>query len=455
MLEETYLDTVAPFRAWRYSAQAGDLGSLIAPPYDVVDPGLQSALYERSPYNVIRVDLGLSGPDDPDSDNRYTRAADALAAWKRSGALVRDPEPSLTFVEEAFTGPDGKAGRRHGVLAVLRLSEFGEGVVFPHEHTLTGPKEDRFRLMEATAMSLSPVFMLYDLPGDDITEAWRSLLGDAPPSATVVDDRANTTRLWPTSHPQLRRLVAEKLAGARLLIADGHHRYETALRYREAHRQASDGAAVESPPACDYCLVYLANKSDPSLAIYPTHRLLSGLADEVVADLPKALAGTFKVERLLAASGGAAPDAPAAQAAISSYLAEHPRAAFGLWGTGLDAPYGFSLSDLTRAHVSPGHSAAYQELDVAILQDLVLKRALGISAAEIAAEQHIAYAKDTAEAFARLRSGESQLGFFMNATGLDQVCEVAFGGERMPQKTTFFYPKLPTGLLFHDLTGSL
>jgi uncharacterized protein (DUF1015 family) len=452
---------VVPFRAWRYSPKAGELADLVAPPYDVVGPELQSALSARSPFNVVRVDLGTEDVGDSDTDNRYTRAAELLAEWKKSGVLVRDVDPAVTFVEEVFTGPDGLAGRRHGVLAAMRLTEFDEGIVFPHERTLTGPKEDRFRLMTATAMSLSPVFLLYDLPGDDITAAWKKALGSQPPTSTVADETGNATSLWRTSDPGLVGVVTERLAHARFLVADGHHRYETALRYKRI-QESSVTPAAEGAAAYDYCLVYLANKSDPALTIYPTHRLLRGLPEGLVAELPRSLAGSFEVRRLTqetveSGGGGAggAARAAAAQTAIGAYLKSHPRGAFGLWGPLLDAPYGICLADRAAAHVSPEHSDAYQELDVAILQALVLEQALGISASDMAGEKNVTFFKDTSDAFARLGSGEFQVGFFMNPTGLEQVYQVASGGERMPQKTTFFYPKLPTGLVLHDLGGRL
>jgi uncharacterized protein (DUF1015 family) len=287
LLEELYLDNVVPFRAWRYSPQAGELADLVAPPYDVVGPELQSALYARSPNNVVRVDLGVAESGDTDSQNKYSRAAGLLESWKTSGALTRDDEPTLTFVEEVFTGPDGLAGRRYGVLAAMRLTEFDEGVVFPHEHTLTGPKEDRFRLMTTTAMSLSPVFLLYDLPGDDITSAWKKAAGAEPPTSTTTDDTGNVTRLWRCSDPYLLGMVRERLA----------HRYETALRYQKTQAAAATRPSA-SPAASDYCLVYLANKSDPALTIYPTHRLVAGLPERLILDLPRSLADTFDVERL-------------------------------------------------------------------------------------------------------------------------------------------------------------
>jgi len=204
--------------------------------------------------------------------------------------------------------------------------------------------------------------------------------------------------------------------------------------------------------------------ADPGLAIYGTHRLVAGLPPQVVAALPRALSETFKVKRLTgggerAAAGPGAAQAGAAagaQAAITTFLAEHPRRAFGLWGPGFEAAYGLELTDAAAARTAePGRSAAYRGLDVTILQSLVLGKALGISAADMAAERYVTFFKDQNEAFARLEAGDFQAGFFMNPTGLDQIREVAFSGERMPQKATFFYPKLPTGLVLHDLEGSL
>jgi uncharacterized protein (DUF1015 family) len=452
------VQSVVPFRAWRYDSAAGELSRLVAPPYDVIGPESQSRLYAASRHNVVRVDLGMTTPSDSECDNQYTRAASQLAAWKREGILQRDPEPSLTFVEESFTGPDGRASVRHGFLAAMRLHEFDQGVVFPHEWTLSGPKEDRFRLMTAAAMSLSPVFLLYDLPGDDITAAWASRLGPEPPTATVAGGEGTVTKLWATSDPELLEVVRGSLESSRFVIADGHHRYETALRYQKTQGTS----AQERPRAFDYALAYFSNMADSGLAIYGTHRLVAGLDPRTLATLPHLLAGTFAVERLTASTPSPPGDRPettaeaaeSARTAITGYLTDHPRFAFGLWGPGFDAAYGLRLIDPAAARAAaPGHIAAYQELDVTILQTLVFEKALGITAADMAAERYVTYFKDPNEALARLRAGEFQAGFFMNPTGLDQVRECAFAGERMPQKATFFYPKLPTGLVFYDLTG--
>ncbi len=460
------MENVTPFRAWRYAPSAGELTQLVAPPYDVINAGLQSSLYARNHNNVVRVDLGLTTPCDTDHDNRYTRAAVQLGAWKTNGTLVQDARPTITFVEEDFIGPDGRARTRHGFLALMRLHEFCEGVVFPHEYTLSGPKEDRFQLLTATAMCLSPVFLLYDLPGDQITHTWETGPGLQAPSAAITDEEGAITRLWPTSDPTVLKCVKENLAASRFIIADGHHRYETALRYRSMRRLeveaqldkkidaqgAADGTrGRENAPSYDYVLAYFGNMSDPGLAIYATHRLISGLDPETVRKLPQLLTSTFEVKRL---GDGETTDPASVQALISSFLESHPRGAFGLWGSGLDAAYGFRLADREAVRAAAqGYSRAYQELDVTILQTLVLERLLGITAEDIAAERHVAFFKDPSETFDRLASGEYQAGFFMNPTGLDQIREVAFGGERMPQKATYFYPKLPTGLVFQDLNG--
>jgi uncharacterized protein (DUF1015 family) len=445
--------TLVGFRAWRYDqGVAGALGRLIAPPYDVIGPELQSELYARSPYNVVRVDLGLTTPGDSETDNRYTRAALQLVEWKESRVLARDAEPSVTFVEETFRGPDGQERTRRGFLALLKLQPFGEGTVFPHEFTLSGPKEDRFKLMTATRMSLSPVFLLYDLAGDDITAAWAAGIGAGDPEAIVGDTAGTTTKLWPTSDPALIDLIGRTLEGRPLIIADGHHRYETALRYRD-YRRETDGltpAGATEAAAFDYALAYFSNMADPGLAIYGTHRLLAGLPAEKVAALPVTLADAFAVELL-------SPDAEAAPQAIAAYLRAHSKGgAFGLCGPGIQGVYGVRLTkpEAVRAAV-PNNSAAYQGLDVVILHSLILESLLGITGEDQAAQKNITYFKDPAEAFRRLGAGEFQAGFFLNPTRFDQIQDVALGGERMPQKSTFFHPKLPTGLVLHDLDGRI
>jgi len=448
------LETAVSFRAWRYAPTAGEPAGLIAPPYDVIDASLQSRLYARSPYNVVRVDLGMSTPSDNDCDNRYTRAAAQLEDWKSRGILVRDDRPSITFVEERFTGPDGRPSTRNGFLALMRLYDFGEKIVFPHEQTLSGPKDDRFRLMLATGMSLSPVFLLYDLPGDDVTALWRHRVAPLPPDTDLVGDDGTVTRLWQVSESDLLGRVEQVLESSRFIIADGHHRYETALAMKshcEQMRGADDPHSARR--GWNYALAYFGNMADPGLSIYSTHRLVANLPEETIAGLPGILRESFVVEEFpLNEIGGHADFADAARAAIATFLADNPRGAFGFWGHGMTSAFGLRLRP-EAASLSYGEAVrtTCDGLDVGVLQTLVLENALGLTGEDIASGDYVAFVKDPREAFELLESGDFQVGFFVNPTGLDQIRDVAFSGRRMPQKATFFYPKLPTGLVFHEL----
>ena len=347
------MQTVIPFRAWRYSGeQAGDLERLVAPPYDVIGPELQSRLYARSRYNVVRVDLGMSTPV-------RQRVRQPLHA---GGLPARGLEGGPASWSRPRAQPHLRGGSVHGARrtrahaprlpGAVRLSEFGEGVVFPHEQTLSGPKEDRFRLMLATEMSLSPVFLLYDLPGDEITAAWQADRGrphHRPWSWTPRAAQGDHHEALAHLRPPPAGTVGQILADARFIIADGHHRYETALRYQDtAERrraakplpsaQDQECAAAPEPQAYDYVLAYLSNMADPGLAIYGTHRL-------VRASIPNCWplfrrtwpphsrwSDSRRRERRL--------DAGAAAEAIGSYLEAHPRGAFGLWGPALTGPTG-------------------------------------------------------------------------------------------------------------------
>ncbi len=434
---------VAPFRAWRYNLdRLGSLAPLIAPPYDVIDEVAQRELVERSPYNIVHVDLAAERPDDDEAENRYTRAASLLNRWKAEQILVRDPQPTLTVVEEAFVDPEGQPRRRRGILAALRLADFAEGVVFPHEATLTGPKEDRFRLMSATGMSLSPVFMLYESPGDEILTHWDRIDGERTPTAALGIPGVSKLRLWAADDPDLLGSAQETLAGRSVLIADGHHRYETALRYRDEQRAQGRG---EGP--WDFCLVYLVSTDNPGLAIFPTHRLLHDLPQDMVRDLPQLLTPYFEVEQLSSSP-------VAISAAIDRYLAEQQGEgrAFGLVLADPPAAFGVRLRDQASVErFAPHRSPAGRALDVTVLHSVILEGILGITPEDIAAERKVEFAKDRNEAFRGVASGEYQAGFFMNPTGLDQMLEVAGAGERLPQKSTYFYPKLPTGLVLYGL----
>ena len=460
---------VIPFRPWLYDTEAvGPLECLIAPPYDVITPALRDELYQRSPYNVVRLDLNRApGPE------RYREAARLWGEWQAGGVLRRASQPQVTVVEETFVGPDGRNRVRRGVLALVRLADFSEGVVFPHEHTLSAPKEDRYLLMEATQAAFSPVFFLYLRPDDAVMAAW-TRLADHPPDATISPPatpaeggRREILRVWHSSHPSFHETITSSLAEQPLIIADGHHRYETALRFRNARRAEAAAAGVaggrpqteaSSPrteytsplPPYEYVLAYLVNMADPGLAVFATHRLVRGLPPEKIARLPLDLAGHFFVEQL-------ADSVEEAAEVIPAFLERHQEGptALGLFLAASRTAYGIHLRPEFEgrpfSETAERNSETYRSLDVTVLQDLVLGLHLGLPGEHAAQNDQLAFVKDWEEAFASLVRGDYQVGFFLNPTRLDQVRRIALAGERMPQKSTYFYPKLPTGLLFHDL----
>ncbi|NLT36243.1 MAG: DUF1015 domain-containing protein [Gaiellales bacterium] len=447
---------VVPFRPWLYNtAVTGPLAQALAPPYDVIGRDLQDRLYAAGPHNVVRIDLNR----DPDPASRYASAAATLQSWKTQQALVQPPEPSVTVLEHAFVGPDGLQRMRTGMLACVKLAEFGEGVIFPHEYTLSGPKEDRFRLMTATGMALSPVFLLYSHRNPAVAAALRATVSREPDeSATAPGEAAGRPpeqlRLWRATDHALHHALATSLSDEPLVIADGHHRYETALRYRAWRRSACNGeGGAERQAAWEYFLAYLVGTDDPGLAIFATHRLVRGLPQEQVSALPQVLAGSFRVEEL----PGAREDAPQS---IRRFLEAHLQgpSAFGLYLPDSGRSYGLLLSvdpATAASDGTDGPTADALSLDVSVLQNLVLNPALGITADRVAGGDHVVFVKEWAEGFALLEQGECQAGFFLNPTRLNQVTGMALRGERMPQKSTYFYPKIPTGLVFLDLNGSL
>ncbi|NLE74149.1 MAG: DUF1015 domain-containing protein [Actinobacteria bacterium] len=447
---------VIAFRPWLYDTSvAGPLDRLVAPPYDVISPDLQTELYQRSPYNVVRVDLNREP-----GDRRYQEAARALAAWKEQGALRRATEPQVTVVEETFVGPDGHGRVRKGVLALLRLADFNQGVVFPHEFTLSGPKEDRFRLLEATTTGLSPIFLLYSRPDDAIMAAWSRQV-NRPPDATLAapavredGGQREIIRLWHTTNPSFLATLSTALSKQPLIIADGHHRYETALRYRDTKRAATADEIDDAP--YEYVLAYLVNMSDPGLAIFGTHRLLHDIPRAVLATLPHCLTPYFAVEQVADSSTEAGPALRAflERQQEHSSTAESTPTVFGLYIADTKDAYGLVLRP-DAALLGHAASAVSRVLDVTVLQEVVLERCLGVSSEQVAAGAHVTFVKEWDEALQRLVDGSHQVGFFLNPTRLEQVHTMALGGERMPQKSTYFYPKLPTGLLFQDLADGI
>jgi uncharacterized protein (DUF1015 family) len=407
-----------PLRTLRYEpAAVGSLKDVIAPPYDVIDDPMRAELAARSPYNVVHIDLPPS----------YERAAATMRDWRAQGALVQETEPAVWVLRQDYSAPDGARRTRTGFFARVRVDEYGPGRIRPHERTHPGPKEDRLKLTRATRTNLSPIFSLFPDP-NGIAERATAHIAQAEPYAVVDGDT-----LWRSTDEDMISEFQMALADAELLIADGHHRYETARVYAE--EVGGDGEHR-------YVLMLLCALSDPGLLVFPTHRLLTGLKDDADKQIAirDVLRQNFEIEELDAASELEPP-------------AGDGRVAFGYMDSFFKRPFRVTLKDQAIAdRAMEGMPEPYRRLDTAVLEALVLRGALGMSEDDISQLRGLNYSKDLADAIEAVESGRMDAGFFMRATPVEQVREVAETGESMPPKSTYFYPKVPTGLVFNPLT---
>lgn len=418
---------IIPFRALRYTAEAGDIASLTCPPYDVIGPEQRLAYLAENPYNIVRLEL-------PDGD--YAGAGAALRAWLEGGVLRRDTDPGLYIYGQEFEA-GGERRVVKGLVCLVRLADFSEGIVLPHEETLPKAKEDRFRLMEATGCNFSQIYSLYTDEAH-VTAARLNLLSSGKPRYEFSDG-AVTHRLWLVNDREAVRALCGDFAGRKLYIADGHHRYETALRYRDARRAsgAADGGE-------DFVMMTLVDMEAPGLTVFPTHRLVRGLAG-------------FSAETLLAACAPEFSETPRENPDdIPRALGEQYRLgkkAFAFYAGGS----GWTLLVLRDADAMeralPGKSAAYRGLDVSVLHSLILEKRLGIGRESMARQTNLRYTRSAREALDSVRNGESQCAFLLNPTRVSEIRDVAAAGEKMPQKSTYFYPKLVTGLVMNQLSG--
>ncbi len=411
---------IQPLRALRYDPErTGGLQDVVAPPYDVIDAEQRAELQARSPYNVVGIDLPEGGED------RYELAAARLKSWRAEGVIVRDEQPALWTLAQDYTGPDRQRRTRQGVFARVRVEAYGAGRIRPHERTHPGPKEDRLRLTRATRANLSAIFSLYSDPSGS---AWRALV-EATPWAQTTDDDGTVNHLGRVQDAEAIEAVVRTLEGTELLIADGHHRYETARVYAEE-------IGGEGPQR--YVLMCLVALQDPGLTVFPTHRLVRGLSSGQQEALAQALRQDFVVEELQST----AQLAPVASDAIRiGYIDSHFR-----------RPFMLTLRDPAIADAALSDRAeSYRRLDTAVLEALILNSALGMTDEEIDALDGLGYARDFRQALELVDSAAYDAAFFMAPTPIERVHEVAAAGESMPPKSTYFFPKVPTGLLFNPL----
>src|SRR5262245_31520072 len=412
---------VQPLRTLRYEpAVVGALDDVIAPPYDVIDDELRAELAARSPYNVVEIDLPRANGGDP-----YAHARETMADWRSSGVLVHEEEPTVWALEQAYTAPDGEARRRRGFFARVRVDEYGPGRIRPHERTHPGPKEDRLRLTRATGANLSPIFSLFPDPDGAAQRAIDSAVAGEE-YAAPHDHEGTLNRLWRVADPDLISELQMALADAELLIADGHHRYETARVYAQEVGGEGDHR---------YVLMLLCSLSDPGLTIFPTHRLVKGDREAIRAALER----DFELEPIDADDLEPPP-------------ADDGPVTLGYLDSAERRPYRATLRDQAIAdRALDGMPGPSRRLDTAVLEAIILRDALGMTEDDISHLHGLGYSKDFDHARAEIASGDWDAGFFLRATPVGQVREVAATGESMPPKSTYFYPKIPTGLVFNLL----
>ncbi|HET8542278.1 MAG TPA: DUF1015 domain-containing protein [Anaeromyxobacter sp.] len=438
---------IVPFRAVRYAATRGRaLAELLAPPYDLVSQELRDELLRRSPHNIIHVTLGEDRPGDgPATTNKYVRASEYWASWLAQDVLKRDPAPALYPLEQSFWAPDGRNLKRRGFLAAVRLHEFKEGIIVPHEKTLVAPKADRLEIIKAVRANLSPIFGLYRDEGDATARALDA--ASAEPVAETDSDDGVHHRLWRCEDPAAIRALQELIAPRRIFIADGHHRYETALVYRRLLEEQHPGLPADG--GHHYILMFLCPMSDPGLFLFATHRLLYGLRGFTAATFLERLSRWFTIETL-------AEDIrrPAGRAWAISKLGEHAgKSTAFLIVTAEDQRARVATlrddADLSDAELPSNQTLA--ALDVTVLHSLVLQHVLGLSPQTQEKQENVTYVRDAGEAVNRVLSGEHQVGFLVNPTPMWQVEAIGEAGETMPQKSTLFYPRLQSGLVMREI----
>jgi uncharacterized protein (DUF1015 family) len=419
---------IRPFRGIRYNASQVELHRVVAPPYDVISPSLQEELYHQSPYNIVRLILGKE-------EDRYTSAANHFDAWQREAVLMRDPDPSVYILSQSFKDQRGRMVQRVGFIAALRLEEFSKGIVLPHEKTLSKPKEDRFKLMQATNANFSQIFGLFSDPEGTIDAVLKTAMVVEPVLEVTFEKVIN--RLWRIGDANVIADLKSRMKSRTVLIADGHHRYETALAYRDLQRLKNPGSTGEEP--FNFVMMFLTNMDADGLVLYPTHRLVYGLPGFDPDGFFVELAKHFDIEPV---NG---------HEQLVSTLHLKRQHAFGVvWKDGIGVVHLKAKAVLTDL-LGDSMPAEVRELDVTLLHSYIIARLLRITPEAQMAKTNLEYVKEPAAVMQAVETDRAQMGFILNPTPIEQVRAVARTGNTMPQKSTYFYPKLLSGLVMNKL----
>jgi uncharacterized protein (DUF1015 family) len=435
---------IFPFRAFRYNAAVVEPAKVLTQPYDKITPAMAEKYAAASPYNLIPIEKGKSRPEDTPADNVYTRAAKLLDEWIRARVIVQDAAPSLYAYFQEYTVPGTSERRvRKGFIAVGRIEDYAAGVVFRHEQTLSGPKADRLELLRNTQTHTGQLFMLYSDPAKRV-DALLDVAAHSKPEVEIRDEYNVVHRLWPVTDAQTLETIQREMADKKLVIADGHHRYETALAYRDECRSRAGSADRNAP--YEKVMMTLFNTAGTGLTILPTHRVVANVANFTFGGFRSALAEVFDVKSYpfveSAERAGAYQEfqrdlaAGAAQRAIGAYAGD----AFHIFVL----KKGANLEALLQ-----GVSPAQRGLDVVLLHRLILERGLNITQDAVKTEKNITYEREMDTAIAEVDSGRAQICFLLNPVSVETVAEMAMGGEVLPQKSTDFFPKLMSGITMY------
>ncbi|HEY6307664.1 MAG TPA: DUF1015 domain-containing protein [Candidatus Angelobacter sp.] len=431
---------IRPFRALRYDPHQVKLGDVVTQPYDKIAEVMQARYYDLSPHNLVRIILGRRGERDTPGFNVYTRAAEYLHDWRSGGILKQDPEPSIYLYSQTFTLPGARdSAERRGMIALGRLHDYGDGVVFRHEQTLAKPREDRLNLLRATRAHFGQIFMLYSDPQSEVEGL---LTGPAAeePDASVLDEYEVLHRVWRIHDPALVSAVREKMRDKRTLIADGHHRYETALAYRDERRRQSEGADPDA--AHEFVMMTFIPMESRGLVILPTHRVVQGLPTYDREQMLEGAGRFFDIDRI---------DLRTESRSATTLLEEAGGSGTAFVAVTRQGPYLLrAKKHAVQDALSSLVSARQRELDVVQLHKIMLERVMGISEEAIRNQEHVVYERDASEAISRVRQG-ANVAFLLNPARIEQVRDAAFAGEVLPQKSTDFYPKLLSGLAIYAL----
>ncbi len=426
---------ISPFQGIRYNQQIiKDMAAVICPPYDIISPEEQQGYYQKSDYNIIRLEHGMKLPEDQETSSRHNRARNTFVQWLKDGILQVDTIHTFYIYEQGFTYKDTKKKRR-GLIACVMLESWENNVVFPHENTVPGIKSDRLDLMRACNANISPIMGLYEDPGQKIAKL---MLEKMKPSKLLIDitQGGETHKVWKANEPEFVQRVSYFMSPKPIYIADGHHRYETALAYRDERRQASP--SYRGDEAFNFIMMTLIPFSDPGLVVLPIHRLVRGIPPETLLGLKDRLSEFFEIV-----------SSPLKQ----TELKDERNTAIRILGLepgnvlNLMLRQSVSLDDIMPEH----RSGAYKKLEVSIVEHLIMGKMLGCQGGSDA----VSYTADPEEVGRLVEDGQYQIAFLLNPLPVSSIKEIADANDRMPGKSTYFYPKLPTGLVVNRLDGRL